>query len=726
MQSSSKKSKKTVLREIKSQYPPFDSNFEYLNAMIEAQLLRIKSKSNGGSRTNQLSLSMDDEKTGNSFSGITDDFSAKVKASHASGIEIPLEKLFEDYDLSIHEKEILRLLVSLQIEWRLYTDFRQAYNCGEINVGSIAACLSVSTHDSIQILSCFDRQSNLIIKELIELDTVRNDENFLKSEVKISGQIVDCALDGSAGFSGILDCVKEIKMFTELDNVVLAGSLRDEVIQLIESYIKMLNSPEQVDIENLLSFGGGLALLFHGPSGTGKTMLARAIAKHTSRPLLTINPKYIDYHGIREEIIYTIYREAKRKDGIVFFDECDDLFQEDSAESRALLNEIENHPVVTILITNNPEKLDPALSRRIMRKVFFTMPDVEHRKKIWEVHIPDSIRLDECVNISEMARRYRFSGGQIRNAVQMAVSLAFNDVSSNEKVIVKRDALIKAAEAQSVGLVMSQEDNIFLDENGDDTHRFGAGEKALLDKVRAILHHYKPPDERLAAFMSKIGSNNTSLKVLITCPSFYRAVKAAEYVLNDLDYKITCKHVKSVLNELIESKEEIMYSRRKRMKRSSVFESIKPVESILVIGDQERCIETAMQGKDEIPQTWLDLENHLVNISDPVIYVTSATQIPKKFTSKWFHYRICLHDENAHDRKLLWKHFLNEIGVGGKVGNDAYEHVYPLDRDLFKNLLNILRYEVQVNHGRLTAADIKNIVDMIQDDHPHTGVLFGR
>jgi len=69
-----------------------------------------------------------------------------------------------------------------------------------------------------------------------------------------------------------------------------------------------------------------------------------------------------------------LYREARFSDGIVFFDECDDVFTEGTTFSRHLLIEIERSRVITILATNRPRTLDPAMERRITRIVNFPPP----------------------------------------------------------------------------------------------------------------------------------------------------------------------------------------------------------------------------------------------------------------------------------------------------------------------------------------------------------------
>jgi len=89
-----------------------------------------------------------------------------------------------------------------------------------------------------------------------------------------------------------------------------------------------------------------------------------------------------------------------------------------------MLVEIEKSQCVTILTTNQPMKLDPALERRLRIKVRFAEPDEPSRRKIWGKLLPGTGLEVTEQDISMLSKRYVFTGGIIKNAVLTALNLA--------------------------------------------------------------------------------------------------------------------------------------------------------------------------------------------------------------------------------------------------------------------------------------------------------------
>ena len=92
-----------------------------------------------------------------------------------------------------------------------------------------------------------------------------------------------------------------------------------------------------------------------------------------------------------------------------------------------LLTEIERFEGVAVLATNMPEVLDEALHRRILVKVRFDKPDAEARADIWRKHLPDQAPLAADVDLIDLARRFEITGGEIKNAVLMALAATVHD-----------------------------------------------------------------------------------------------------------------------------------------------------------------------------------------------------------------------------------------------------------------------------------------------------------
>jgi SpoVK/Ycf46/Vps4 family AAA+-type ATPase len=99
-------------------------------------------------------------------------------------------------------------------------------------------------------------------------------------------------------------------------------------------------------------------LLFHGLSGTGKTMLANGIASKLNKKILLINFPTLGANSAGH-IIKLIFREAKIHNAIIFFDECESLFQtreRGSANVNMILTELERHEGLSIMATNRYTK----------------------------------------------------------------------------------------------------------------------------------------------------------------------------------------------------------------------------------------------------------------------------------------------------------------------------------------------------------------------------------
>lgn len=181
----------------------------------------------------------------------------------------------------------------------------------------------------------------------------------------------------------------------------------------------------------------GLHLLFHGSSGTGKTMAASALAGELKLPLFKVDLSQIfdKYIGETEKHLDEIFRAAKRGRGLLFFDEADALFGkrtgiQDSHDRYAnvstayLLQRIEEYEGIVILATNLLDHFDDAFVRRIRFVIRFRNPDREDRERMWKKVLWDKGSVAEDVSPAELARAADFSPARIKAAAQVAGLLA--------------------------------------------------------------------------------------------------------------------------------------------------------------------------------------------------------------------------------------------------------------------------------------------------------------
>jgi AAA+ superfamily predicted ATPase len=227
-------------------------------------------------------------------------------------------------------------------------------------------------------------------------------------------------------------------MPVQLSSVIIG----EEKIEQIKSAISQLQNHELIfttwGFSEVFEKGTAVSLLFYGIPGTGKTLMAQAIADHLGQELKVIGTADIETSepGGAERAIRKVFQDALQPNPatgrryIICFDECDSLLMDRNAvgsilagQVNALLSEIEKFTGVVVFTTNRLGKLDPALERRITAKIEFTFPNEAQRALIWRRMIPQRCPIAHDVVIEELAKA-PIAGGNIKNAVLNAARMA--------------------------------------------------------------------------------------------------------------------------------------------------------------------------------------------------------------------------------------------------------------------------------------------------------------
>lgn len=181
----------------------------------------------------------------------------------------------------------------------------------------------------------------------------------------------------------------------------------------------------------------GITALFAGDSGTGKTMSAEVVAGDLGFDLYVIDLSTVvdKYIGETEKNLDRIFTEADRVNGVLLFDEADALFGKRSevkdardryanVEVAYLLQRMESFAGLAILTTNLRANVDEAFIRRLDAIVDFALPEEEHRLLLWERNLPAAVPKEADIDLAFLARRFKLSGGDIRNICVAAAYLA--------------------------------------------------------------------------------------------------------------------------------------------------------------------------------------------------------------------------------------------------------------------------------------------------------------
>lgn len=250
----------------------------------------------------------------------------------------------------------------------------------------------------------------------------------------------------------------------------------DEAIDEVRELVEFLRDPGK--FQNL---GGRIprGVLMIGQPGTGKTLLARAIAGEAKVPFFTISgSEFVEmFVGVGASRVRDTFEQAKRQAPcIVFIDEIDAVGRHRGAglggghdEREQTLNQLlvemdgfeGNEGVIVLAATNRPDVLDPALLRpgRFDRQVSVGLPDLRGREQILKVHMR-KVPISEKVDARVLARGTPgFSGADLANLVNEAALFAARDPSNKRIVDMEdfekaKDKLLMGVERRS--MVMSE------------------------------------------------------------------------------------------------------------------------------------------------------------------------------------------------------------------------------------------------------------------------------
>ena len=227
----------------------------------------------------------------------------------------------------------------------------------------------------------------------------------------------------------------------------------DEAKENLQEIVNYLHDPSKYK-EIGASMPKGILLV--GPPGTGKTMLAKAVAGESNVPFFSISgSEFVEmFVGMGASKVRELFNQAKEKAPcIVFIDEIDAIGQKRSGGAyggndereqtlNQLLTEMDgfegNNGVIILAATNRPESLDPALTRpgRFDRRVPVELPDLKGREAILRVHAK-KVKLEPDVDFTAIARMASgASGAELANIVNEA---ALHAVRSGRKLVSQSD-----------------------------------------------------------------------------------------------------------------------------------------------------------------------------------------------------------------------------------------------------------------------------------------------
>jgi hypothetical protein len=263
-----------------------------------------------------------------------------------------------------------------------------------------------------------------------------------------------CRTEAEAEQPGV---ARELRLPYRLTDIVAPAQTLDLLSELLTHVQYKPRVVEEWGFGDKYAGSRRVSAVFHGPSGTGKTMAASIVANELSLSLYRVDLASVlsKYIGETEKHLEQLFDRAERMNNVVlFFDEAEGLFgkrteNKDSHDRHAnlqvgyLLQRIETYPGLVILATNLHGNMDKAFLRRFQFSIHFPHPAAEQRKTLWRKAFPQAAPIADDVDFELLAQKAVLAGGSIQNA---ALGAAFRAAAENSPVAMRH--VVKSIERE--------------------------------------------------------------------------------------------------------------------------------------------------------------------------------------------------------------------------------------------------------------------------------------
>ena len=293
---------------------------------------------------------------------------------------------------------------------------------------------------------------DILIKQgILSIEPVKDGEPLMSGRIIPDGEWLNKVLTGNETvpkFSPDFPA-KRISTAMTWDDLVLNQYTQNQLNEIM-IWVQHNNNLMQDEVLKR-KVKPGYRALFHGPSGTGKTLTATLLGKHLNKDVYRIDLSQVvsKYIGETEKNLEKVFIKAENKNWILFFDEADALFGKRTnvqnshdryanQEVSYLLQRIEDYPGLLILASNLKSNMDDAFLRRFHTIIHFSAPNAAERLKLWEKAFPASYPPEPGLNLKAFADKYELNGAAILNIIHYA---ALQAISKKDQYIRHADLL---------------------------------------------------------------------------------------------------------------------------------------------------------------------------------------------------------------------------------------------------------------------------------------------
>jgi hypothetical protein len=423
--------------------------------------------------------------------GYQQQIDAKIRSSEQRGILLGLPSLCTRLQLSAFEKNLVLMALAPEVNRRygkIYSYLQDMEQPGVSGLPTVDLILRILCRNDTEWQAarrCLARDSALIQHQLLEVQPIHQ-EALLTRFIKLSDPLVNYLLSDKPEITDLEGLLFARESARDRVSAASIGSFSPTPLPLPPSLLNRWTPPisqpltaadtwsELVLPENLIAIlqhlcdriqaaaqvdeiwefqqltspleppVKGAMVLLVGPTGTGKTRAAQAIAQTLKTPLLYADLALLNPAGHT----WLLQEIAEQSPSLLLLKSAEVWLNRASALSEAEINQFwdwrQRQPGITLLSTTHKQTIRPKWRQRTQPVLEFPVPDAASRLRLWQQAFPAQVPLDAEINWSWLAHQFRLTGGEIRAIVREA---AFYAVAESLDIKVGMNHLIRACKA---------------------------------------------------------------------------------------------------------------------------------------------------------------------------------------------------------------------------------------------------------------------------------------
>ena len=352
--------------------------------------------------------------------------SEKVKKSLMLGVYLPIHKLSSLFGLTPFEIDAILICLAPELNLKyekLYAYLRNDVTKKQPSVNLILDLLCSTQAQRLRARTYFSTQAPLLKYHLLSFVGDSQQKSLLSRAVKLDDRIVDFLLGFSSMDLKLASLVKIKNPQRDWSHLVMDGAFKETLSRFSKECFK-----------NRLGYRPVLYL--SGPRGAGKKLAAEAFCHELKLPLIIVDTRILLSAEIGfQKAVNLLFREALLQPAAVYVEHLDLLITDDPKDAQyqnILIQAMEELSWVTFLAGEKSWHPNPGLEKNAFLSIELPVPSYPLRRLLWKLSLNDGYPVSPKVNVDMLANKFRFTGGQIQDAVVHARNLAVMRASDGD------------------------------------------------------------------------------------------------------------------------------------------------------------------------------------------------------------------------------------------------------------------------------------------------------